>query len=655
MMKRTDTIIIILCILLFAFLSSCGSQKKISSIREADLAASLELAKKESDSEIPELAQLKITRDTLTVHDEDGKEILIMKAIKDDETGEMVATETLDAAKVTARFRNVAERHGKVDLVFQIIVPESMQDSKWQLRFYPDLFILNDSTRIDSVIVTGNGYRKSQLRGFQQYQKFMNKMMSDSSMFANYKALEIFLKRNIPQIYQFRNDTSFVSDEEFYSEFGVSEQEAINHYNRRAAMKNKMYTKYLKQQIVTEGIKLDTVMQSINGDFIYEYVQTINTRPKLRKADIVLSGAIFQQGEKLYTMPRSEPLTFYISSISAFTDNSVHYLKKVIERRAEGNTACRIDFESGKTAIKPELNQNQAEISKIKKTLGDLIENEVFDLDSITVIAAASPEGSIATNSSLSQGRSVAVSNYFNTFVKHYLDSLKKDEGIMINMDETMASPVNSRSSIKFTPRSIAENWDDLDLLVREDTVLNSRQKESYSNTVRKYAKLDERENQLKHTDYYQYLKNELYPKLRTVKFNFYMHRRGMVKDTIHTSVVDTLYAEGVQLLKDMDYAAALEIFRDYNDYNTAICYVGLNRNQNAIRILEKLPKEPEVNYMLAVLYSRLGDAQKAVDFYLRSCKQNPSFVYRGNLDPEISVLIKTYGLNQEPEDDFSF
>ena len=55
----------------------------------------------------------------------------------------------LQAAVVTARFRNIAERGGKVDLRFQITVPARMRDSRWQLRFYPDMFILGDSLSSD--------------------------------------------------------------------------------------------------------------------------------------------------------------------------------------------------------------------------------------------------------------------------------------------------------------------------------------------------------------------------------------------------------------------------------------------------------------------------------------------------------------------------
>ena len=68
------------------------------------------------------------------------------------------------------------------------------------------------------------------------------------------------------------------------------------------------------------------------------------------------------------------------------------------------------------------------------------------------------------------------------------------------------------------------------------------------------------------------------------------------------------------------------------------------------MKILSKMDKTAEVNYLLSIIYSRMGNNEKAVEHYVLSCKQNRSFVYRGNLDPEISVLIKMYGLNKEDE-----
>lgn len=652
---------LILLVLIMAA-ASCATQRKLKEIRHGKV-SEVQLTLSNDASYLPEMKVDSVTRDTLKIKDDDGTDILIMKAIKDEETGEMVATDVIDAATVTARFRNVAERSGKVDLAFQVIVPESMMDSKWQLRFYPDLFILEDSTRLDPVIITGSGYRKAQLKGYQQYDRFLSRIIEDTTRFVNVNALEIFLKRNIPQVYAFKTDSTYVSDEEFYSVYGVSEQQAVDHYtnmnakkrnDRRKARMDKMYRKYVKAPIVTEGIRLDTVIVDVNGDFIYNYVQTINTRPKLRKADIILSGEIFEQDKRLYTIPRSEPLTFYISSISSLADNTERYLTRVIERKASANTECRIDFELGKADVKPELGDNMSGIKRIKETLASLLDNDTYDLDSIIVSATASPEGSYATNMSLAQRRSESVSAYFRKFIKDYGDSLQTAGGVSMDIDGNNMVYTHQVQEIRLTPRSIPENWEDLYSFVQTDPVLNVDQKETF-NQIYEIKDPDQRERTLQGRSYYSYLREAVYPKLRTVKFNFYLHRKGMVKDTVHTTVIDSTYMRGVQALKDMDYADALALLSPYRDYNTAVAFMGLNRNANALDILEKYEKTPEVNYLLAILYSRTGNPEKAVDCYMRSCRQNGSYVYRGNLDPEISVLIKTYGLNQEPEDEFYY
>lgn len=642
---------------------SCATQKKIKDLQEGKI-ENVQLSLSNEVSNLPEMRVQQITRDTLMIKDDDGSEILIMKAVKDEETGEMVAQDVLEAAKVTARFRNVAERRGKIDLAFQITVPESMMDSKWQLRFYPDMFIMGDSTRLDPVIITGAQYRKAQLRGYQQYERFLSKIIQDTSIFVNVKALEIFLKRNIPEVYAFKNDTTFVSDEMFYSKYGVSEQEAVDHYTntfaksrneRRIARKGEMYKKYVKAPIVSEGLRLDTIIVEPNGDFVYNYVQTINTRPKLRKVDIVLSGDIYEQDVRVYQMPPVDPLTFYISSISAFTDNTERYLTKVIERRASANTECKINFELGKADVKLELGDNFYEIQRIKQTLGSLLNNEVFDLDSILVSATASPEGSVLTNRRLSNRRSESVSKYFNTFMKEYSDSLVQAGGVSMDIDGKSMEYTTKVQDIRFTPRSIPENWDDLYKFVQNDTALTTEDIESFNKIFDEIEDLDKRERALQGTSYYKHLKDTLYPRLRTVKFNFFLHRKGMIKDTVHTTVIDSTYMRGVQALRDMDYEAAVALLGPYRDYNAAVAFMGMERNINALDILEKEYRTPPVDYLLAVLYSRTGDPQKAVECYLRACKADRSYVYRGNLDPEISVLIKTYGLNQEPEDEFDY
>ena len=646
-----------------AVVSSCATRRKLMNLVNAsDSTATVQLALAKEADYLPEMKNdLSASRDTLTVKDDDGREFLLMKAVKDEETGEMVATEVIEAAKVTARFRNVAERHGKVDLAFQIMVPPSMMDTKWQLRFYPDMFVMGDSLRLEPVIITGGGYRKAQLRGYELYDKFLAKIVQDTTQFIDIEQLEIFLQRNIPQLYAFKSDSSYVDESQFNTVYGVSQRQAVEHYTNKVARrinerrKNKreaMYAKYVKVPIVTEGIRLDSVVVNTDGDFVYYYVQTINTRPKLRKVDVKLSGEIFESDKRIYTIPVTEPLTFYISSISAFVDNTEKYLTKVIERRATANTECRIDFEAGKSEIKMDYADNAYEINMISKTIASLLENKDFDLDSIIVRATASPEGRFTLNSSLAQKRSEAVSSYFSKYIEAYKDSLRQEAGFSMsfNGEEQKIVAAEKPVDIRFTPRCIPENWDDLDALVDKDVVMNPDQKSDYF-SVRSESNPDVREARMKNQAYYRYMKETLYPKLRTVKFNCYLHRKGMIKDTVHTTVLDSTYMRGVQELRDMNYAEALALLIPYDDFNTAVAYVGMDRNVNAMRILSKLEKTAQVNYLMAILYSRSGDFNNAVQHYVTSCRQNPSYRFRGNLDPEISVLIKQYGLNSEEND----
>ena len=609
---------------------------------------------------IPDIRKdLKAQRDTFVVRDGD-KEILIMKAIKN-EDGEMVAHDVLDAAVVTARFRNVAERNGRVDIEFQVIVPQSMQDSKWQLRFRPQMYIMQDTLDLDPVIITGAEYRKGQLRGYQQYEKFLATIVTNPDEFVNWWLLELFIERNMPDLYAFKTDSTYVSDEEFASVYGVTEKEAIEHYtddlarkanNKRISRREKMYRKYVKVPIVTEGLRLDTVIQTLGGDFIYRYVQPIKTRPKLRKVDVVLSGDIYESDTKIYDIPMSDPLTFYISSLSAFVDNRERYLTKVIERRVEENTACYIEFASGSFEVDEKIGNNPGEIGRIKDNLISLMQNEKFDLDSILVTSSASPEGTVKFNDRLSKLRSEGISEYFSKWMNHYQDSLERERGFAV--DEEGNIIIQKRTQIPMIGRSNGENWQMLDRLVEKDTVMTEDEKKSYISYA-EIKDIDQRERSLQSLGCYRHMREKLYPRLRTVRFDFHLHRKGMVKDTVHTTVLDTAYMNGVQAIRDRDYEVALTLLRPYNDYNTAIAYLCMDYNASAMQILESLERTAQVNYMLAVLYSRRGDEEKAVECYVRSCSQDQSYVHRGNLDPEISVLIRRYGLNAQPEDEFEY
>lgn len=654
-MKKPFIIILIFLILA----GSCGETKKIQSLHSQHLSASLALSRNEIAEERKVIASA--PRDTITVTGENGETLLLMKAVRDEESGEMVAHDVINAAVITARFRNVAERHGRVDLRFEVIVPEEMMDTRWQLQFYPDMFILEDSVRLEPVIITGSEFRSRQLRGYELYDRYIRSIITDTTAFIDWRNLNIWIARNLPELYKYKNDSTFVSETDFHSLFGPTEADAIRHYtfwHRRYYHEKKWHRRgakfqeYVKAPIVTEGIRLDTVLRDIDGNFVYQYTQSIRTRPKLRKVDIVLSGDIFEQEHHLYTMPRSEPLTFYISSLSAFVDTRERYLTRVLERKAAANTACYVDFASGSSEIDLSLGHNATEMGRIRGNILELLQNTSFDLDSIVISASASPEGTVKSNGALAERRAASVATYFDDYIRHWRDSVKKNS-FSVSVDdsgrESIGHNTSIPASIPFLSRSSGENWPYLGVLVDEDTVMTSKDKLSFIRHL-ETADVDERERRMQAEPWYRYMRENLYPRLRTVRFDFFLHRKGMVKDTVHTTELDTTYMRGVRLLQEREYEKALTCLRDYRDYNTAIAYVSLDYNASAMAILQELPRTPQVSYMLALLYARAGDDGKAVENYLRACRDDRSYVFRGNLDPEIYVLIQRYGLNKDDE-----
>ena len=639
---------VVLMVIVCVLMSSCSSARKVERIQARQMRAEIGMVEEMPDRVGHDgwspVGAGDDGRDTTEVMEAEGP--IIMNAVRD-EDGNMVATDVLEAASVTARFRNVAERGGKVNIEFAVTVPQDMMDPQWQLRFYPQMYVLEDTVGLNPVLITGQEYRNEQMRGYRRYEKFLQSIVTDSMEFVNMRLLEIFIERNIPALYAFRTDSTFVSDAEFASAFGVTEQQAVEHYTnklaksaneRRKARKEERFRHYVKVPI-EQGFRLDTVIREINGDFRYVYSHTLDSRPRLRKVDVVLSGAIYKEDVKIYDIPECEPLTYYISSLSAFVDGTERYMTKVIERKVSANTACYVEFEHDRYEVDESLGYNRDEIGRIKKNLSALIDNDEFEMDSIVVTASSSPEGTVAYNTRLTQRRSEAVAEYFRRFIDEYRDSVKADEGFVVDMTgDPRSEPGMTGEGIRFIARNDAENWRMLDALVAEDNSLSFDDKIAYINAC-ELDDLDEREEVLQKLGCYRHLREKVYPRLRTVKFDFYLHRKDMQKDTVHTTVIDSTYMAGVQAIRDRDYETAVTLLRPYQDYNSAVAFCALDYNASALAILERLPKTDKVNYMLAIVYSRLGETEKAVRCYEEACRMNPGFVHRGNLDPEITQL----------------
>ena len=608
-------------LLLFVILmtSACTSYLRVRQMRSGEVAMGLSVRE---DSRWEEQDEPQIT-DTVVASVSDGP--ILMNAIRDSETGEMVATDVISASRVTARFRNVPERDGYVTIGFDITVPAEMMDSRWQLKVRPAMKIQDDTIQLQPVYMTGKGYRQEQLRGYQRYRAFLASIITDTTDLVRMGQLEIFLQRNFPETYRMKSDSSIVTQPMAESLFGVTQMEALKHYTRdwrvrrnewKKRNKGAVFRRYVKDSIVREGLKLDTVITR-SGDFIYQYNHTFRSRPGLKKVVVNISGELYEHGKCILRLPFPDDLTFYVSSLSSLADTSVRYMMIVLERRVDDHTKALIDFESASARVDTSRGDNASELRRVLRCIGDVVSRDDLVLDSLVVAASCSPEGEYGYNEKLSAARSAAVMDMLGRSVTPELKPLMKAS-------------------------SVPENWSQLRLLVQNDTIMSSAGKRRMLMLMEDLSQPDVVEKKLSHMSEYRYLREKLYPQLRSVSFDFYLHRKGMVKDTVHTTRVDTVYMSGVEALSRLDYKRAVEVLRPYSDYNTALAYVSSGYNHSALQVLEGLDdNDSRVCYLLAMVLSRLGNEKCALKYFERALELAPALEFRANLDPEMSELVR--------------
>ena len=610
--------------------TSCTSYKRVRQMRTGEVMLGLSVRE---DTRYEEPEQEPVV-DSMSAEVSGGP--IIMNAIRDTETGEMVATDVISASKVTARFRNVAERDGYVTIGFDITVPESMMDSRWRLKILPNMLIASDTLPLMPVYVTGKAYRNAQLRGYQRYRAFLASIVTDTTDMIRMHQLEIFLERHFPQTYMMKNDSSIISSPRAESLFGVTQLEALRHYTRHWKVKRNEWKKrnrsavfgrFVKDPVISEGAKLDTVITA-EGGLVYQYDHTFRSRPGLRKVMVSLDGKVYENGNCVLELPFPQDLTFYISSLSSLVDTTVRYRMQVLERTVYDHTLALIDFDKGSFRVDTLLGDNASELRRVHRCVEDVIARSGLVLDSLVVRASCSPEGAYRLNERLSLARSKAVT-------------------------EAVSVPAEMKRCLKTA--CMPENWGHFRKLVSNDTLLGRTSRDKIlkltqeldvigrrEGTAASAEAMDKAEAKLSGLPEYRYLREKIYPQLRSVSFEFHLHREGMVKDTVHTTVVDSVYMSGVEALRELDYKTAVGILRPYRDYNAALACLSMGYDHSALDILEGLDlQEPRVCYLMAMVLSRLERYGRAMECFEKALELAPALEFRANLDPEMSVLIK--------------
>ena len=364
-----------------------------------------------------------------------------------------------------------------------------------------------------------------------------------------------------------------------------------------------------------EDVRLDSLVES-RSTVTYYYSQEVKTDETSKKMLVTLQGQVLAVDDSAYRLPPSDTLSYVVSSMLSFVDTVPRYRIKVIDKFVTVEDRNYIQFFVGDTRVVDTLGDNRRQLDKIAGLMRRIVEQQEFYVDTITLTAASSPEGAYAFNDRLSQGRAAALKRYL---VRRYGRSI-----------DTM-----------LTVRWVAEDWAELTNRIRTDREIVNR--DAILELIAAEKNPDRREQaiRLRFPKEYAYIRSVIYPQLRAVNFRYSLRRKGMVKDTIHTTELDTAYARGVELLQKRKYAKALYILNDYNDRNTVVAHLSLDHNERAMELLATMPKDAVTEYLRAIACSRLGRKAEGREHFLEACRLDGRMEYRGNLDPEIAELLK--------------
>lgn len=437
----------------------------------------------------------------------------------------------------------------------------------------------------------------------------------------------------------------------FYNTQKIARNEA------RKAMKDEKYHDIVRFPFNPDA-ELDTVIYAAD-QVKFLYSQKVPADENSARMKVYVVGNVLSGNGSKYPLPKSDTLTYLVSSMTKFIDKTPRYVRKIIARDAEANTSVNFYFPRNGFNLDETIAVNRKGVKKVKDLTLALMTNPVYKIDSLTLFASSSPEGSWRVNGEIAQKRAKSIRDVLVREFTVLYDSLSV--GVNVEMDE--AGNLIHREVKDEIPdlpnlmkiRTIPEDWNKLRSLIVSDADFKGH-KDAILRIIDREQEPDRREWLIKsqYKSEYAYMLEKLYPIIRAVDFRFSLSRRGMKQDTIYTNEPDTTYARAVEYLEKRKYAQALEMLRPYDDVNTAIAYMSLGYDKAALRIFEKSSQTADNKYMQAILQARLGNEEKAVRLLLGAVDMNAQMKFRANLDPELSELVKKYGLFKEEEDDWN-
>lgn len=292
--------------------------------------------------------------------------------------GELEISINIKEVTVRGRSRNISERDGKVQLKFDLTIPQNIQDEYFSVLLTPVMSYNGKVEKLAPLIVKGESYNFLHNRQNYFFEKYVD-------------------------LARIKGDTSQVTQ------------------------------KKLRNFLVTTELhhsqKLDTIIKSATT-IRYQYTQEFPIKEDIKQVYISFDGQVKAIDNSFYELKSPDTIKYNISSLTRFLDLRPRYIEKIVDRVVKMNDKRFIAFAVGKYAIVDSLDNNKAELSKITSLMDSVANLNEYIVDSIELKASASPEGAQALNHILSLNRANALTDYINAITGDKYKTLLKSSAI---------------------------------------------------------------------------------------------------------------------------------------------------------------------------------------------------------------------------------
>ncbi|MFI3306689.1 MAG: hypothetical protein R3Y68_09300 [Rikenellaceae bacterium] len=283
----------------------------------------------------------------LTTIEREGKRLNVFRSEVVD--GELMGTMDIKEVVVVSNMRTIPERGGEVTLDFVVTIPKELLGRSRNVKITPQLHDDSGAKSLEDLIIRGALIDKIQQRDFWQYETY------------------------------------------------------VSRYSPTAEDAQRMYARFVKFPRPQDA-RLDSLVEN-NSHMTYYYSQSIKTDETTKRLAVTLNGLVEGADNTIYNMPPSDTISYSVSSMLSFLDLSPRFKIKIVDKYITVSDRNYIRYPLGRSNIVDTLGDNRAELAKITSLMREITEQNEFFVDTITLTATSSPEGSFALNDKLSERR----------------------------------------------------------------------------------------------------------------------------------------------------------------------------------------------------------------------------------------------------------